>query len=180
MKKLMIILTLMLLIMMLAGCGAGDEAIETTAPAEPAATEPEQAPDFTVLDGEGNEVQLSDFFGKPIVLNFWATWCGPCKSEMPEFNEAYLEQGEAVQFLMVNLTDGTRDTVDSVKAFIEEAGYSFPVFYDTTYDAATVYGVSAIPMTLFIDADGVLQAYANQAIDMETLQKGIGMVTSKE
>ena len=52
------------------------------------------APDFTAVDADGNEVSLSDFLGKPVVLNFWASWCGPCKSEMPEFDEAYLQQGE--------------------------------------------------------------------------------------
>ncbi|MBQ4347432.1 MAG: TlpA family protein disulfide reductase, partial [Firmicutes bacterium] len=87
------------------------------------------APDFTVYDSEGNAVMLSDFIGKPIVLNFWASWCGPCKMEMPEFNEAYAELGEDIQFLMVNVTTG-RETQESASAFIEENGYSFPVFYD--------------------------------------------------
>ena len=59
--------------------------------------------DFTVYDEEGNAVKLSDFEGKPVVLNFWASWCGPCKSEMPDFEEAYGEYGEEIQFLMVNI-----------------------------------------------------------------------------
>ena len=74
--------------------------------------EREQMPDFTVVDEEGNPVSLSDFFGKPIILNFWASWCGPCKSEMPDFEEAYLEYGDVIQFLMVNCTDGSRETVE--------------------------------------------------------------------
>ena len=77
----------------------------TDAPDTPADTTSEQNPnqalDFTVQDWEGNMVKLSDFFGKPIVLNFWASWCGPCKMEMPDFNELYLELGEDVHFLMV-------------------------------------------------------------------------------
>lgn len=181
MKKLVLFL---MLVMLLAGCGAQKEAMETTIPAEtasPAETEAavELAPDFAVLDGEGNEVRLSDFYGKPIVLNFWATWCGPCKREMPEFNAAYLAQGDEIQFMMVNLTDGTQDTVESVKAFIEDAGYEFPVFYDVNYEGANAYGVSAIPLTLFIDADGVIQAYANQAISGEMLQNGIDLITGE-
>ena len=64
------------------------------------------APDFTVYDLDGNEVHLSDFIGKPVVLNFWASWCGPCKMEMPDFNEKYLEIGEEVQFLMIYLLCG--------------------------------------------------------------------------
>ena len=130
------------------------------------------APDFTVYDKEGNEVHLSDFVGKPIVLNFWASWCSPCKSEMPDFNQAYLDYGEEVQFLMVNMTDGSRETVESASAFIEEQGYEFPVFYDTDYDAALTYGAYALPTTYFIDAEGYGVAWAQSALSAENLQKG--------
>lgn len=134
------------------------------------------APDFTVYDKDGNEVHLSDFAGKPIVLNFWASWCSPCKSEMPDFNQAYLDYGEEVQFLMVNMTDGSRETVESASAFIEEQGYAFPVFYDTSYDAALTYGAYALPTTYFIDAEGYAVAWAQSALSPENLQKGLGMI----
>ena len=65
------------------------------------------APDFTVTDAEGNEVKLSDFRGKGVVLNFWASWCGPCKSEMPHFQKAYEEYGEDVTFLTWGFDDIT-------------------------------------------------------------------------
>ena len=141
-------------------------------------TEPEltPAPDFTVYDKEGNEVHLSDFAGKPIVLNFWASWCSPCKSEMPDFNQAYLDYGEEVSFLMVNMTDGAQETVDSASAFIEEQGYEFPVFYDTDYDAALTYGAYALPTTYFIDAQGYAVAWAQSALSAENLQKGLDMI----
>ena len=152
---------------------ATQEAGETEAQTEP---EKMKAPDFTVYDAEGNEVHLTDFVGKPIVLNFWASWCGPCKMEMPDFNEKYLELGEEVQFLMINMTDGSRETVAIASEFIKESGYSFPVFYDTKMDAANTYGAYSLPMTFFIDADGYPVARATGAIDAETLMRGIDMI----
>ena len=148
---------------------------ETTAPTE---TEPENnpAPDFTVYDGNGNAVKLSDYFGKPIVLNFWASWCGPCKSEMPDFQKVFEEMGDEVQFLMVNSTGG-RETLDSAKAFIADSGYTFPVFYDTDLDASTIYGVYSLPSTYFIDGEGNAIAKATGAITESLLLKGIGMIT---
>ncbi|MBE6562660.1 MAG: TlpA family protein disulfide reductase [Ruminococcaceae bacterium] len=130
--------------------------------------------DFTVYDEKGNPVKLSDYFGKPIVLNFWASWCGPCKREMPDFNQKHLEQGGEVQFLMVNLTG--YDTLPDAKAVIEENGYVFPVFYDLRSEAAAAYAVQSFPTTYFIDAEGYLIAKAVGAISAETLQSGIDMI----
>ena len=138
-----------------------------------------QAPNFTVYDLDGNEVNLSDFFGKPIIVNFWASWCGPCKMEMPDFNEAYQIYKDDITFLMVNMTDGSRETVEKASSFIEETGYIFPVYYDTSYNAAITYSVSSLPTTYFIDADGYLIAHARGAIDSSTLQKGIDMIYDK-
>lgn len=135
-----------------------------------------KAPNFTVYDLDGNEVNLSDFFGKPIIVNFWASWCGPCKMEMPDFNEAYQLLNEDITFLMVNMTDGSRETVDIASSFIEKSGYTFPVYYDTSFSAAITYSVSSLPTTYFIDADGNLIAHARGAIDAATLQKGIDMI----
>ncbi len=137
------------------------------------------APDFTVYNAEGDAVKLSDYFGKPIVLNFWARWCGPCQMEMPDFQAAFEALGENVQFLMVNMTDGARETVDTAADFIAEKEYTFPVLFDTDSDAAITYSVYSLPSTYFIDAEGHAVAKATGAIDAETLQRGIDMVYSE-
>ena len=162
-------------------------AVATTAPAEtqtPAETEaaseteaaPEPAPDFTFYDAEGNAYKLSDFRGRPVILNFWASWCGPCKSEMPDFEEKYLEYGEKIHFLMVNLTDGQQETVETASAFLEKQGYTFPVYFDSAIEGAYAYGVNAVPVTYFLDAEGNFVAWGQGALSAETLQSGIDML----
>ena len=155
------------------------EAAETTtAQAAAEETEPSavSAVDFTVKDAEGKEVKLSDYFGKPIVLNFWAYWCGPCQSEMPEFNARYEELEGEVTFLMVHADPNT----EQGKGFVSANGYTFPVVYDETGIAAATYGITAYPTTFFVDAEGNLKAYYVGAMDAELLQKGIDTIYSTE
>lgn len=155
--------------------GESTEAADTSANEEP---EDIIAPDFEVIDKEGNPVKLSSFFGKPIVLNFWASWCGPCQSEMPDFNEKYAELGGDVHFVMVNMTDGGRETVETASAFIEKNGYDFPVLFDTKSEAAMTYGAYSLPTSFFINAEGHVIAQAVGAIDDATLQRGIDMIAN--
>lgn len=138
------------------------------------------APDFTVYDIDGDAVSLSDFIGKPVIINFWASWCGPCKMEMPEFEEKFNELGGDIQFLMVNLTDENRETRETAISYIEESGYTFPVYFDTDQDAAYTYGVYSIPSTYFIGADGSAVAMAQGAIDGSILDQGISMIYSPD
>lgn len=134
------------------------------------------APDFKFLNMDGEEVHLSDYFGKPVVLNFWATWCGPCQMEMPYFDTAYKKYSENINFLFIDLTDGSRDTVESAKTFVDEKGFSFPIGFDTEYDGAYTYAVSSIPMTFFIDKDGVIQAYQIGTIDEGVLNEQLELL----
>ena len=134
------------------------------------------APDFTVVDGNGNTVKLSDYMGKPIVLNFWASWCGPCQMEMPDFQKKYMELGDEVVFLMVNMTDGARETVQSAADFVSRNGYTFPVLFDVHYDAATAYSVYSLPTTYFIDAQGNVVAKFSGAMSESLLQQYIDRI----
>ena len=136
----------------------------------------EKAADFMVIDSEGKEIKLSDMEGMPVVLNFWASWCPPCKSEMPEFESAYKELGGEIQFMMVDLVDGSRETIEKGSAYISEQGFEFPVYFDTSSEAAIAYGITAIPTTIFIDADGYVVTTFQGSIDKNTLSAGIDMI----
>ena len=131
------------------------------------------APDFTVTDADGNEVKLSDFRGQGVVLNFWASWCGPCKSEMPHFQAAYEEYGDELHFLMVNMSTNFGDSRADADGFLIDGGYSFPVYYDTGAECAYGYGVTGIPMTFFIDKDGNIVSGKTGMISEADLQRRI-------
>ena len=118
----------------------------------------ELARDIVLTDMSGKQVSLDSFKGKTVVLNFWATWCPPCRSEMPEFDELHKEfqkTGEAV-LLAVNLTDGRRETPERVAEFLKETGYTMTVLLDEKQEAASFFGVRYIPTTFILDKDGRL------------------------
>ena len=127
--------------------------------------------DFTIYDGKGNKVHLSDFAGKKIILNFWASWCVPCKKEMPDFNKKYLEYGDEIQFLMIDFAKD--DKIEDAKKYVSDMGFEFPVYFDIDGDAFLTYEVSAFPTTIFIDAKGNVVERYRGTISEETLQSGI-------
>lgn len=141
---------------------------EETAQKEATQREPIKAFDFTLTDQYGNTHTLSDYEGKVVFLNFWATWCPPCQKEMPDIEDLYYEYGENqgdVIFLGVanpssaeypNNQDGT---IEEVETFLEENGYTFPVVYDITGDVFYDYFVTAFPTTFMIDKDGNIYGY---------------------
>ena len=131
------------------------------------------APDFIAEDENESDVAFASYFGKPIVLNLWASWCSPCKEEMPHFEQAYKDNPD-IKFLMVNMTTG--DTKSEAKALIKDNGYTFPVLYDVYGEAAVAYEAQSLPMTFFIDKNGELVTYAMGALNQEQLQEGIDLI----
>lgn len=137
-------------------------------------TEPQPAPDFTVLDRDGNQVRLSDLRGKQVVLSFWASWCSICKTGMSDFEEAYADTGEKVHFMMINLTTGS-ETEEVATSYIDEKGYTFPIYLDTEIEAASAFGVTGVPVTYFVDKEGNLAAYGQGRLGVEGIRQGIEM-----
>ena len=137
--------------------------------------ENKEAADFTVYDPEANAVKLSDFAGKPVVVNFWASWCQPCQLEMPYFEKAYETYGQDVQFMMVNLSGYNNDSRENAQELLDAMDYRFPVYYDDDAAAAEAYSIRAIPVTVFIDANGKVAAQQVGGLDetvlLEQLEK---------
>ena len=133
----------------------------------------ERAKNFTVFTYEEEKVRMLDFKGKPIVVNFWATWCGPCRVELPAFEELYKEYGDRVQFMMVNLTDGKDEVKDTVQNFVNKGKYTFPVFFDLNQAAYNTYNLFQIPRTLFVDKNGNLVYSHLGAMSKSTIESYI-------
>ena len=115
------------------------------------------APEFTLNNLQGEPVSLSDFRGKKVILNFWASWCGPCKEEMPVMQQFYEEnQQNDVEVVAVNLTFFERNR-EAVHQFVEEYGLSFPVLLDEDKKQQETYQAVTIPTSYFVDSKGVIQ-----------------------
>lgn len=141
-----------------------------------ASSQKQTAPDMTVTDGDGKTIRLSSLRGKPVVLNFWASWCPPCQSEMPDYQSLYQQFGDKVAFVMVDMV-GTRDeTVNTAKAFLAQHAYTFPAYFDTIGSAANIYGVQSIPQSYYINKSGVVRSKYEgmmQKTQMETAIRSI-------
>jgi thiol-disulfide isomerase/thioredoxin len=130
------------LVVLLAGCGGQESLLG------------EPAPGFQFQGPGGQPVSLSDLQGSPLLLNFWATWCGPCRMGMPYLQQIWDEwQEDGLLLLAINIGESPSD----VEGFMQGQGFSFPVLLDSEGAIAEQYGIQAIPTTFFIDSDGIIQ-----------------------
>lgn len=139
---------------------------------------PVPAPDFQMETADGTTVTLLETLdGRPAVINFWASTCGPCKTEMPDFQTAFTSYGGDIQFLMVNVGDAmSGETREKAETYLEEEGYTFPVYYDVEYSGVTAYGLRGFPSTFFLDEDGNVAAYASGMLTQSMLADGLAMI----
>lgn len=148
MKKILI--CFLLLLAALAGGCASDNPKTTAAAPTAAAQAAQAAPDFSFTYLDGTKSSLSELRGKPVFLNFWATWCPPCIGEMPHFNSVYPRYKDKINFLAISLDDSMQEA----SAFMQQKGYSFPSGYGNVNDIAGKYEIQGIPTSLLLDANG--------------------------
>jgi cytochrome c biogenesis protein CcmG, thiol:disulfide interchange protein DsbE len=120
-------------------------------PPAPAVGHP--APDFTLTALVGSQVRLADLRGRPVVLNFWATWCPPCRAEMPQLEAASRRYSDQVAVIGVNQVE----PAGTVQVFANEVGLTYPIPLDSSGTASRLYGVRSLPTTFFIDREGVIR-----------------------
>ena len=135
----------------------------------------EAAPDFTLTNMEGKEVNLSDYKGKLVYLNFWATWCGYCDEEMPDLQALNAENDDLV-VLAVNV----REDKDTVGAYLEKGSYDFPVLLDLEGEIAGTYLVSGMPTTYFINSEGILLDRYPGMMDKDQMEEILGKMRELE
>ncbi|WP_427109464.1 peroxiredoxin family protein [Lysinibacillus xylanilyticus] len=135
-------------------------------------------PDFTLTSLDGKDVTLSELRGKKVVLNFWATWCPPCKAEMPHMQNYYEQYAKKdnVEIIAVNLTNAERDVtddakVDSVMTFRDSYNLTFPILLDPKNSAGEDYQILTIPTTYFIDTNGYIQRAIKGPMNVEMLKQ---------
>ncbi len=145
----------------------------------PQATRPETrpevgfaAPDFTLKNLNGETVKLSDFRGKPVYINFWASWCPPCKEEMPQLEKFYKNNKDKMVMLAIDITFS--DKLDDVRKILQANNSTYPVLLDENRNgAAAAYAVTGVPEHFFIDKNGIIRHKAIGPMTLEMLQQGI-------
>lgn len=134
----------------------------------------QQAPDFKLTTLDGKEVKLSDYRGKKVILNFWATWCPPCKEEIPQMEKYYKNQAknENVEILAVNLTKSDKDE-NYIADFVKTYDMTYPVLLDKEGKQQEKYEIVTIPTSYFIDTKGIIQKVAIGPVDHDLMVSAV-------
>lgn len=156
--------------LVLAACG---EAAAPTLVREYAPRVGYLAPDFELKDYQGSPVKLSDFKGKPVFINFWATWCPPCRAEMPEIEAAYRKYKS--QGLVVLGIDAREDN-STVGKYVADGGYSWTMLMDYNGDTIATYGVAAFPTSFFVDREGFIRFSQVGGMDKRGLEDRLAKI----
>ncbi|MFS1514444.1 TlpA family protein disulfide reductase [Chengkuizengella sp. SCS-71B] len=129
-----------------------------------------EAPTFTLKTLQNNEIyKFDNDLDKPMIINFWASWCGPCKLEAPELVKLYDKYQPDIEIVAINIT--AEDSLKSAKKFAETYGFQFPVLMDEDAEVSDAYIVQAIPTTYFIDKDGMIVDKVLGSVEPEVLEK---------
>lgn len=155
--------------------GATTPSPQTTPAPSPSTKALTPAPDFTLTDQNGVSHRLSDYKGKTVFLNFWATWCPPCRGEMPDIQKLYeahgKNQGDLIVLGVASPNVGQEGSAEDIKSFLSDNGYTFPVVMDEGGTAAAIpYGISAYPTTYMIDTQGNIYGYVSSALTMDMMK----------
>lgn len=146
------------------------EAITTTQSEDAPQTNYKVAPSFNLPGLDGKKYSLNSVKGTPLVINFWASWCGPCRIEAPELVKLHNQYGDKIKIYAINVTES--DSARGAEQFVEKYGFQFPVLFDKGDNVSTKYGVVAIPTTFFINKDGKI-------VDMITGYGGPNVLAEK-
>ncbi len=195
-KRIALSLLMILLVLTVVGCGSTSTpeptplpptatpvvTVETATPASNASAASSgnanaiPAPDFTLQTLDGESVSLSDYRGKLVMINFWASWCPPCNSEMPDL-QRYYEQHQDDDFIILGVN--YQDTPDKVQAFVEKYGVTFPILLDSDGRVANLFGVQGLPTSFFVDKEGNVLGYQPGPVTKEMLEDGITPLLQK-
>jgi peroxiredoxin len=134
------------------------------------------APDFELVSVDGDVVHLSDFKGTPVILNFWATWCGPCRAEFPDFQRASVDNAGRLVIIGVNHTSA--DQADRVPDFLNDFGITFPILLDEDGEVVETYRILGLPTTIFIDSNGVVNEVFTGPINQAYIESKISELYS--
>jgi thiol-disulfide isomerase/thioredoxin len=154
--KVIMAAVMLVVLMSTVGCSGDSGSEQVPVGNQPASDFQQPAPDFQLETLNGEEVSLSDLRGKPVLLNFWATWCGPCRLEMPLLQEIYEDPGWSERGLVI-IAVNLKESGATVQKFVEENNYSFAVLLDISGRVGTLYNTRYIPTTYFIDKDGIIK-----------------------